>query len=174
MPLHSRARTCIAGLSVATTLSLAVVPATAFSPGDRITKDGLGDIRIGMTVSQVEAELGSPLDDLNNNAGDGSCATATLGQNVYGLFTGSTLARIYVGTSRYRTRKGIHVRSSARDVFKAYGRNVRSSRHAYTAGRYLKVTMGHRRLVFETSASGRVVSISTGRKPEVDYIEGCA
>jgi hypothetical protein len=149
--------------------------ARAFGPADRITKQGLGDVEIGMSVSAVEDVLGVTLDDLSNAAGDGSCATASLGGKVYGLFTRSVLARIYISTSRYRTRKGVHVGDPARAVFRAYGRRVRSVPHAYVSGgRYLKVTMGHRRIVFETSRSGRITSISTGRKPEVDYIEGCA
>lgn len=42
------------------------------------------------------------------------------------------------------------------------------------AALYRTVTTGHRRLLFETSAAGRIASISTGRIPEVDCIEGCA
>lgn len=167
-------RFAVLGLAALLT-SLFVTTAQAFDPADRITKDGLGDVRIGMSISSVEEVLGTTLDDLSNAAGDGSCATASLGDKVYGLFTRSVLARIYVSTSRYRTRKGIHVGDRASAVMRAYGGRVRSVRHAYVpGGRYLKVTMGHRRIVFETSATGRITSISTGRKPEVDYIEGCA
>lgn len=153
--------------------ALAAPAAPAFSPGDRITKNGLGDVEIGMSVTEVEDLTGSTL-DVNRNAGDGSCGTAELGQKVYGLFTGDVLARIYIDTRRYRTRTGLHIGSTARQVRRVYGARVKSSPHAYTTGQYLKVTMGHRRLLFETSPRGRVLSISTGRKPEVDYIEGCA
>lgn len=156
-------------------LALTVPSAGAIGRSARITKNGLGSVRIGMTVSQVEAANGREVSGLNNNAGGGDCYSGTLGSKVYALFTGDILTRIYVNTSRYRTRKGIHVGSTAAGVYRRYGSRLRSAPHAYVpGGRYLTVTTGRRRVLFETSNTGRVTSISTGRAPEVDYIEGCA
>lgn len=149
-------------------------PAAGVGQNARITKDGLGAIKIGMTLSQARAANGDRLTDYSNAAGDGSCATARFGSNVSGLFTEGVLARIYVYTSRYSTRKGVHVRDHERDVFRAY-RQVRRERHAYVrGGSYLFVRFGNRRIVFETNARGTITSVSTGRIPEVTYIEGCA
>jgi hypothetical protein len=65
-----------------------------------------------------------------------------------------------------------------RQVEKAAGRETYGSqlvreRHAYTDGLYLKIVDGDRKVVFEIARS-RVTDISTGRLPEIDYIEGCA
>ena len=56
----------------------------------------------------------------------------------------------------------------------AYGGRVRREPHAYTNGEYLKVARGNRKLVFAISPNGKVIEISTGRRPEIDYLEGCA
>lgn len=163
------------GLALAVWLVLAA-PAAAFSPSDRITRNGLGGVEIGMTVRQVGAAVGRPLGvDRINGDGPGSCGSARLGAKIYGLFTGSILTRVYVNSSRYRTRKGVRVGSRASLVIARYGRALSSEPHFYVrGGRYLRVTTGRRRIVFETSAGGRVTSISVGRIPEVDYVEGCA
>lgn len=152
---------------------LSASAAQALSSSDRITKDGLGDLKIGMSISQTGAALGKTLDVERT---DGSaCGTAALGSKVLGLFTGSTLTRIYINTPRYQTRKGVHVGDRASDVYAAYGKNVSSQPHKYVrGGRYLRVTTKRRRVVFETSGTGRITSISTGRTPEVDLVEGCA
>jgi hypothetical protein len=39
--------------------------------------------------------------------------------------------------------------------------------------RRVLLTVGHRRLVFETDGR-RVTEIGSGRKPEIDDVEGCA
>jgi len=164
---------------VAALLLLATLTTTAGAQGvsrtARITKDGLGRIEIGMTVSQVRAANDGNLGELSNAAGDGSCATATIATKVNALFTRGILARIYVDTSRYSTRKGVHVGNRAADVRRAYGRNVRSSPAPYDpSGRLLEVSTGNRKVTFTTRSTGRIISISTGRSPEINYIEGCA
>jgi hypothetical protein len=147
-------------------------PAVAFAPADRITKNGLGDVEIGMTIAQVENEIGHALNVQYLH--DESCGNAVLGKDVFAIFTYGRLMRIDVATARYQTRKGVHVGHRASTVYARYGSNVRAIPHAYTRGQYLRVTMGRRRIVFQTTATGRVDQIAVGRIPEVDYVEGCA
>jgi hypothetical protein len=45
--------------------------------------------------------------------------------------------------------------------------------HAYTDGKYLEVHDGNRKVVFGTDGA-RVVSVSTGHEPEIDYVEDCS
>ena len=125
-----------------------------------------------MTERQVE-RAGHRRITLRGEAGDRSCRTATLGDKLYGLFTGDRLARIYVGSRRYATRSGIRVGASEADVYKTYRGQVVARPHAYTAGHYLEIRDGNRKVVFETDGR-RVEQISTGRRPEIDYVEGCA
>lgn len=147
----------------------------AVDPAARIATSGLGAIRIGMTVDQVREANGGRIGEISNAAGDGSCASAELSPRVSALFTRGVLARVYVNTRRHPTHKGIRVGDSAGDVRRAYGRKVTSAPAPYDPrGRELRVTTGNRRIVFTTRSTGRIVAISTGRFPEITYIEGCA
>ncbi len=148
-------------------------PAVAFAPSDRITKNGLGDVEIGMTIAQVGKEVGRKLDVQYLH--DESCGNAVLGKQISAIFAHGRLARIYIATPRYRTRTGVHVGHRERDVYARYGRSVVAVPHHYVAGGfYLRVTTKRRRVVFETTATGRIDQISVGRIPEVDYVESCA
>ena len=120
-----------------------------------------------------ESRAGHRRITLRGEAGDRSCRTATFGDKLYGLFTGDRLARIYVGSRRYATRSGIRVGASEADVYKTYRGQVVARPHHYTAGHYLEIRDGNRKVVFETDGR-RVVQISTGRRPEINYVEGCA
>lgn len=155
-------------------LALGAVPSAALDRDARITKDGLGSLRVGMTLAEVRAANGGKPVDTDNQAGGGSCSSAVLGKNVFGLFTDDVLASVSVRTSRYRTRTGVHVGQSSSTVYSRY-RSVKRSRHTYIpGGSYLKVTTGRRRIVFDVDASRRITLITSGRIPEVDYVEGCA
>jgi len=96
------------------------------------------------------------------------------GDKTFALFTEDRLARIYVYTRRYATRSGVRVGDSEQDVLDTYPGEIVRTPHEYAPnGSYLKIEDGNRKVVFETDGS-KVTSISTGRKPEIDYVEGCA
>jgi len=147
--------------------------AAALSRSARITTAGLGPIKIGMTERQVEKAAKRSI-TRRGGAGSGECTTATIGDKTYGLFTGDRLARIYVGTRRYATRSGVRVGDAESKVLATYPGKIVRERHKYDpGGSYLKIVEGNRKVVFETDGS-RVTTISTGRRPEIDYVEGCA
>ncbi len=162
----------VIALVVCAALAAAVATAVALPSDARLTTAGLGPIKIGMTVSQVEA---AGKRDLVFEGGDvnAPCATASLGTKLFGLFSKGRLARIYVRSRVYRTRTGIRVGDTERKARGAY-RGLAVSPHKFVrGGHYLKLTVGTRRLVFETDGR-RVTEMSSGRKPEIDYVEGCA
>lgn len=148
-------------------------PARAIAPDAQITMNGLGALRVGLTVEEVEvANAGRPvrLEELPGS----DCGTAELGKGVFGLFTDGVLAHVAISNPRYRTRKGVHVGHRASVVFDRY-QTVTRTHHTYViGGYYLKVTTAsRRRVVFDTDARGRITLIKSGRIPEVDYVEGC-
>lgn len=147
--------------------------ASALSRKARITTGGLGPVKIGMTERQVEKAAKRRI-NRQGGAGAESCTTAELGDKTSGLFTGDRLARIYVRTRRYATRSGIRIGDSEEDVLETYPGDIVTEPHTYDPnGSYLKLVDGNRKVVFETDGS-KVTDISTGRKPEIDYVEGCA
>ncbi len=155
-------------IAAGTAAVAAALPSTA-----KLTASGLGAIKLAMTVAQVE-EAGKREITFEGGDANADCATAALGSKVYGLFRKGRLARIYVTTRRYATRTNIRVGDSQRKVVVRYGRAVTRSPHKYVRGGfYFKLTVANRRLVFETDGK-RVTQTSSGRKPEIDYVEGCS
>lgn len=155
--------------------ALAGITATAVAlpSGARLTTAGLGPVKIGMTIAQAER---AGKRDITFEGGDANalCATASLGSNLFGLFSKGRLARIYVRSRNYATLKAIYVGDRQAKVLSRYGPSLKRSPHKYVpGGLYLKLTVGNRRLVFETDGR-RVTQMSSGRKPEIDYVEGCA
>ena len=159
-------------LAAIATVAAGAAVAEALSRNAVITTSGLGPIKIGMTERQVERAAGRSI-RRRGGAGTGDCTTATFGNKVFGLFTGDRLARIYVGSRRYATRSGVRVGDSEQKVLTTYAGEIVRERHAYTDGWYLKIVDGNRKVVFEVTG-GRVRDVSTGRMPEIDYVEGCA
>lgn len=151
--------------------TLGAGPAAALPRSAKITTAGLGAIKIGMTERQVEKAGKRAITregDLNG------CSSATLGSKVFGLFTGNRLARIYVNSRRYATKSGLRVGATEAQVRAAYGSQLVVRPHKYDPnGHYMEVRDGNRKVVFATDGS-RVGEISTGRLPEIDYVEGCA
>lgn len=171
--LGTRRRTAIAAAVACAALAGVVAAATALPSNAKLSTAGLGPVKIGMTVAQVERAGKRELDFEGGDA-NSLCAMARLGKNVFGLFSKGRLARVYVRSRLYATKAGIRVGDSQRKVVASYGPSLVRSPHKYVVGGfYFKLTIGSRRLVFETD--GREVDeMSSGRKPEVDWVEGCA
>ena len=147
-------------------------PAAALSRSAKITTAGLGPIRIGMSERQVEKAAKVAIRQQQGGGGS-SCTTARLGDKNFLLFSKGRLARIYVENRRYATRSGIRVGDSEQKVLGTYPGEIIRTPHEYTKGSYLKIVDGNRKVVFETDGA-KVTGISTGRRPEIDYVEACS
>ena len=156
-----------------TVAGAAAAVADALPSSARLTTAGLGPIKIGMTIAQVE-QAGNREVAFEGGDANAACASGALGSKLYGLFSKGRLTRIYVASRLYATRTSIRVGDSQRKVLARYGRSITREPHEYVRGGfYLKLTVGNRRLVFDTDGK-RVTQMSSGRKPEIDYVEGCS
>ena len=145
--------------------------AHALSAKARITTAGLGPLKIGMREARVEKILGK---QIRINYYNAPCGVAGFERKLSGLFTRPRLARIYVNTRRYATRSGVRVGDSEDKVYDTYPGEIVTKPHTYYPnGSYLEIHDGNSKVVLETDGR-RVKSISTGRKPEIDYVEGCS
>jgi hypothetical protein len=144
----------------------------------RLSTSGLGPLKIGMTASQAERAIGFPL-DLNRNAGgpDSPCFTATVLPNRYNVFvlgTGFRVASISVLKRSVATRSGIRVGDSVARLRATYGEQLVAKPQFYTPAQLqYEIHDGNRKLIFSTD-NAKLTSMIAGRKPEVDYVEGCA
>lgn len=167
-------------LIAAAVLAVAAPASALLSPVDRISPEGLGAVKVGMTIDEAAAAAGTSL-RVNRIPGGGirGCFTARPAgtRALYFLGTGDRIARATIfRTSRIRTPEGAGIGTTERRVRALYPGRVRSSRHVYIrGGRYLTVGgfAPGRFVVFETSARGRVVAVNAGAAPEVGYVEGC-
>jgi len=161
-------------LTAAVVAGIAAASASALTTRDRISHSGLGPIKIGMTERQVERAAKRPI-ELRYEYGVGSdCALEALAGKTLGLFTGERLRRIYVRTPRFATKEGIRVGSSEQRVLAVYPGQLKRQPQKYIFNEDdLVLRKGNRKVIF-TLAKGRVAEISTGRKPEIDLVEGCS
>jgi hypothetical protein len=140
----------------------------------RLSKNGLGALRVGLTVDQIESRSGFAM---KPGYGRRSCRTWSLAGAPpgLGLMTAyGRLVRVDVFSKVWKSARGVRVGMRGSAVRRRYP-NLRVERHPYTAaGRYLVVGGGKRRMIFETGAHGRVTSFRGGRSKPVGYIEGCA
>ena len=73
-----------------------------------------------------------------------------------------------------RTPARARVGDTEAAVYATYPGQIKTRPHQYDpAGHYMEISDGNRKVVFETNGQ-RVGQISTGRLPEIDYVEACS
>lgn len=158
----------------------------------RLTAEGWGPLRIGMTRDEVTAALG---EDANPGAvggpDPGACdmfrpQRAPEGMMV--MLEQDRLTRITLSDgSEVETDAGIAVGAPARAISEAYGEGLQSSPHNYVgppakylthwarggeAGQAYVQDAGARGIRYEVGEDGRVQLIHAGG-PSIQYVEGC-
>ena len=139
----------------------------------RLSRNGFGRLKVGLTRAKIERRAGRSLRFVYNT---GPCAIWTIrgARGLSVMTTRGRLARVYIGTGAWRTSRGIGLGDSESKVRSRYS-SIRTQPHQYEpGGQYLIVRGRYRRVVFETDASDRVTGIRGGRVPQVMYVEGCA
>jgi hypothetical protein len=158
-----------------------VASATPVTTNSRITQNGLGAIRLGMTVDQAQRRSGQRIQNNLFTPGDDSCGIGQLFPQSLGVGFQTTHSRIWViNVSRpgIRTRAGIQVGDRVAALRRAYGSRLRSQPNKYIPGaRDYWVSFGAKRKIkFYVGERNHsvIAQISSGRKPEVDFVEGCS
>lgn len=180
----------VAGLAVVVPASVYygrkahVQEASAFAPPDSgvvLSPDGFGPVRIGMTLAELAAAIGTLGDTAKLNR---ECDIVSA-NDPYRLPAGVSItqvngrvARIDVESDSIATDKGIHVGDSEAKVKEAYGSAVSVLPHKYIDGHYLEVRVGAdsataRGMVFETDGK-KVTTFRAGFWDPVRWVEGCA
>ena len=163
-----------------TTSAARGTPTASPDTATTVTETGYGPLRIGMTLANAAAALGSPAP---SSAGpDSSCSYVHFANEPPGMrimINGGTVARIEVDSSTIATGLGARVGDSEARIQELYGPRLSVEPHKYLAGGHYMIvtpfppTDSNFRLVFETDGS-RVTTYRAGRLPEVTWVEGCA
>jgi len=181
-----RTRATVLTFVLATMLALACGGSDA-APADPwvLRPDRLGPVPLGAPLAAAEAALGTALtvayadfetcDYVSTPAMPPGTALMVLRDSVG---RPSFVERADVDSAGIRTAEGAGVGDTEARVLALYGPRARVTPHPYDGpeGHYVTVSVPGdttRLLIFETD--GRVVtSFRAGRRPAVEYIEGCA
>jgi hypothetical protein len=141
-----------------------------------VRPDGIGPLRVGVTLAEVTRALGEPLSVANEEC-DHVNPTKTP-EGVLLMVIEDTLVRVQIDSAGIRTVEGAQVGDSESRILELYGAQARIEPHKYTYpdGRYVVVTPPGdtvHRIIFETF-KGRVTKYRSGRLPAVQYVEGCS
>jgi hypothetical protein len=138
-----------------------------------ITTAGVGRIKIGMTVSEARRRSGSNIvvHTVNPGCESGSASPKRLGVGV--LSRNFRIAVLYVTKRGIATKSGVRVRDSVSRLLQVYRGRLVKRPEFYNPQYYnYELRDGNRKVIFSTD-NKKVTMITTGRKPEVDYVEGC-
>ena len=162
--------TCVAAVAASSALG-------ALARFPKLTLDGVGGVRPGMSASQVEARWGLSL-KLEYEFGP-QCAPAPIragGIDGYAVFLDGRFGAVFFRAGAV-TGKGIRIGSTLRQVRAAYGSSLTSRLNKYTPGArdyfVRRKRRPHWQLRLDVSPKGRVVQIAFG-DDAVRLVEGCA
>lgn len=144
-----------------------------------VRPNALGPLRVGMTRADARRALG--LAPGKAASRDEPCVYLPADSAKFPAFVmveHDTLVRFDVRDSTLRTEAGARIGDTEAKVLELYRGRVTVEPHKYTGpeGHYLVVaTPGDStlRIVFETDGR-KVTTFRAGRRPQVDYIEGCS
>jgi hypothetical protein len=158
----------------------AVVPPAAPAAGAWVvTPAGIGAVKFGWTVAELNAALGEQLKPTYEVSTECDYVRpASFPQGVSLMVIKDTVMRVDVDTTGVPTGAGAGVGDTEARVLSLYGDRIKVEPHKYTGpeGHYLVVSPLNDprfRIIFETD--GKVVlSYRAGRVPAVEFVEGCA
>jgi len=142
-----------------------------------VTPDGIGAIRVGMTLDELRRVAGD-MPPANSGADCRYVRPSAVPPGVSVMLARGQVARVDVDSSGVHSDAGVGVGDSARRVTDAYAGRLTEVPHKYVpGGQYLEVRSTSpadslRRMVFETE-NGRVTRFRSGRVPEVEWVERC-
>lgn len=150
-----------------------------------LRQDGIGPLRVGMTVEEARAALGgdfqAPGPDAGVSDSPEACQYARSGRvpaGVWVMLEGLRIVRVEVDSGTIATAEGARIGDTEARIQQLYPGRVTSGPHKYTDGHYLTVRPAEpadttHLIVFETDGSV-VTRFRGGQKPQVEYVEGCA
>ena len=176
----SLVRSClVASLALLTACGGGGDDGTVTTAGDgawRITPDGFGPLKAGMTVAEAATAVGSAFTLAANatpECGYAEWAAAPAGVRV--MIVRDTVVRIEVTGPGVATAGEARVGDNEGRINSMYAGQTLIAPHKYTSGKYIIVTPPAdtmHRMVFETDGQ-KVTEFRSGRMPEVEYTERC-
>lgn len=164
------------------------------SERSKLAINGIGPIRVGMTIAQAETSAGVRLGQTQSPTAGCYYVSPKPGPSGVGFMVIGNRANTRINRnkdriarvdifkgSRISTLKGAKIGDTEARIKSLYPGRIKVKAHEYTGssgGHYLTYMPQdskdrNYRLVFETY-QGRVTQFRAGKLPEVEYVEGCA
>lgn len=159
-------------------LFIVVSPLTAANTDWLISPEGIGPIRIGMTLKQAEKASGSKFNPVKlDEYEDKSCYYATLKgtKNLTFMVNGNTIVRVNVSNPAYSTDMGAKIGDTETHVQTLYHNSLKSEAHHYDEkGHYLTLIQKPQDRAIRFETDGKLITlIYSGRINEVHLVENC-
>jgi hypothetical protein len=141
----------------------------------RISGNGFGPVKTGMTRIQVGKALGAKMFSLDGDPPSG-CKYYKARRGFAGIsfmISEGSMARVDTTSRAYRTAEGARVGDTEARIKRLYRGRVKIEPHKYIDGHYLIVGDTKRAIIFETDGK-KVLMIRAGRYPEAEWVEGCS
>lgn len=167
----------------------AVSPTTAaperLTPDSRLSVDGLGPVRIGMTLDEAAAAAGLTIKLRPEESGGLDCTYAhpvNGSDEMAFMVVAGRIVRIDIGRTgpvRVRTLSGIGRDSTEADVMRTYAGHIQVEPHPYISGAHNLVYVpddaayAKYRMIFE-AVDGRITNFRSGLADPVSWTEGCS
>jgi hypothetical protein len=138
-----------------------------------VRQDGVGPVKIGMTLPQLNVALHEKF-TMPESKEDQGCfyVTGTKHPQLSFMIEDKHLVRVDVDKRGVGTSKGVQVGDSEEHVKQVYGSGLQVEPHHYTDGRYLTLRSGSYGIRFETE-DGKVSTFYAGTFEAIQYAEGC-
>lgn len=143
-----------------------------------VTEYGMGPLRTGWTATQVSEALHTTVKPVyHDTPGCAQIRVKGLPPGTMLMFVADTLMRIDVDSGAVRTVDGAGIGDAEGRVVHLYAGHVTVGPHKYTGptGHYVTVVPpgdSAHRIIFETDGK-TVLNYRAGRRPAVEYVEGC-
>lgn len=156
---------------------------TKLTNQSKVYINGIGAVRVGMTVAEASLAAGTRLVQEAGYQDNPSCFYVTPKQKPKGMgfmVVGDRIARVDVWKNQsITTLSGAKIGDTEAKIKSLYPGQIQVTPHNYVpAGHYLTFVPKDRadrnyRVIFETDGK-RVTGFRAGKRPEVEFVEGCS
>ncbi len=169
------ATVALSSLTVGTVLAQAKLTSQS-----KLNLNGIGTVRVGMTVKEATKAAGTKL--VGDVPNDSCYYVKPEGEpkDISFMVTKGRISRVEVSkNSRVATLSGARIGDTEAQIKSLYPGQITVTPHKYVqGGHYLTLVpkdraSGNYRLIFETDGK-RVTQLRSGKLPEVEFVEGCS
>ncbi len=156
------------------------IAAPLLTEESRLQTNGIGAVRVGMTLSEAEQASGRKFYQSPNRSRNNTCAYVSAKglSGVDFMIINGKVVRVDVSNSRIMTLRGVKIHDSESKIKQLYSGLVKTTPNPFRGDPFLTLFPKDQkdrdyRLIFQIK-QGKVYGFIAGKLPAVEYSEGCA